>query len=547
MCNMNKLENKQLIILMAGKGTRLYPLTLGFPKCLLSIKQKPAIYNMIIPLIKDGLKDITIVVNLENKNLLEDFFNNSFSNLNLNINYVVQDEPDGPASALKLTKEYIVKPTILLLGDTLCTYPENYDYSWIGVKEINKEEQNKYCMIDIDKDNNITNIIDKPKKKISTDKAAIGIYYFKNYKLLKKVLDRPISKKLGEYQLSSYFDLYKSVEAIKIEIINDWQDIGTLEGYAKTNRKSFNCRNFNSLYLDEDGIICKKSNYDIINPEMKWFESIEGTGFEKLVPKTYKMNKQNSGYGIEYYDYLTLSEYITYYPLSDYSKKEMFKQVLETLLKIYKNNIVHKIEFKNLFKKMLVDKTYKRINEWDRQDLVNRDKIVINNKEYMGLYPCLNKLLPHIDKICNETINYTTVIHGDVAFTNILFSPRTLNFKLIDARGNFGIDTIYGDYRYDLAKLRHCYHGRYDEIVNNLFEIREEKNINIKFYKNVDYSLYDDLMKDNNIDIDDVELIEALLFISMIPLHSDYQDRQLAFFCQGIIFLNHQIKIRNLK
>ena len=42
---MKKFEDKQLIVLMAGKGTRLYPLTLGFPKCLLSIRQKPAVYN----------------------------------------------------------------------------------------------------------------------------------------------------------------------------------------------------------------------------------------------------------------------------------------------------------------------------------------------------------------------------------------------------------------------------------------------------------------------------------------------------------------------
>ena len=66
-------KDKQLIVLMAGKGSRLYPLTLGFPKCLLSIKQKPAIYNMIIPLINEGLRDIIFVVNLENKMLIKDF------------------------------------------------------------------------------------------------------------------------------------------------------------------------------------------------------------------------------------------------------------------------------------------------------------------------------------------------------------------------------------------------------------------------------------------------------------------------------------------
>lgn len=540
---MKNLENKQLIILMAGKGSRLYPLTFGFPKCLLSVKQKPAIYNMLVPLIKQGLKDITIVVNLENRKLLADFFNNSFSNLDLTINYIIQDEANGPAGALKLTKDYIVKPTILLLGDTLCSYPKNYDYSWIGIKDVCEDEKSKYCMIDTDKENNITDIIDKPNEEIDTNKAAIGIYYFKNYKLLKEVLDMPISKKLGEYQLSSYFKLYKKKEILKSEAINDWQDIGTLNGYMETNRKSFNCRNFNSLYLDEYGVIYKKSDYNGINSEMKWFGSIEGTGFEKLVPKIYK-NGNSTEYGIEYYDYLTLSEYITYYPLSDYSKKEMFNAVLKTLLKIYKRNIVYKNNFDNLFKKMLIDKTYQRINEWNRKDLLNMETLVINNKEYKGLFSSLNKLLPYIEQICSDTRNYTTVIHGDVAFTNILFSPRTLNFKLIDARGNFGVDTIYGDYRYDLAKLRHCYHGRYDEIVNDLFEIKEDGKISFKFYRSIDYTLYDNLMENNGIDINDIELIEALLFISMIPLHNDYPDRQLAFFCQGITLLNHQIEER---
>ena len=40
------MEDKQLVILAAGKGSRLYPLTFGFPKILLSFIQKPAIYNM---------------------------------------------------------------------------------------------------------------------------------------------------------------------------------------------------------------------------------------------------------------------------------------------------------------------------------------------------------------------------------------------------------------------------------------------------------------------------------------------------------------------
>ena len=205
------------------------------------------------------------------------------------------------------------------------------------------------------------------------------------------------------------------------------------------------------------------------------------------------------------------------------------------------------LEFHDLFKTMLIDKTRKRIIKWDRNDLVNKEKIVINAITYDGVYTLLNKLLPEIESICKDTINYVSIIHGDVAFSNILVSPKSMIFKLIDPRGNFGIDTMYGDYRYDIAKLRHCYHGRYDEIINDLFEIIENDNkIELKFYKDIDYSIFDECLLNKNINIDDIELIEALLFISMIPLHSDYPERQLAFFCQGIRFLDNQVRKRGL-
>lgn len=548
---MNDLKDKQLIVLLAGKGTRLYPLTYGFPKCLLSIRQKPAIYNMILPLIKKGLKDIILVVSSENKALVKEFFDNSFKNLNLNINYIIQNNIDGPGSALMATKNFINKPVILLLGDTLCTYPENYDYSWIGVNKVSNSEKSKYCMIE-SKNQFISKIYDKPNDKVKTDDAAIGIYFFKNPKLLKEVLNVKIKRKHDEYQISSYIELYMLREKIKLINIEDWQDIGTLENYMEVNRHSFNSRNFNTLFLDELGVIHKKSLFEKISSEMDWFKEIVNTDFEKLTPKFYNNNRFSSEYGIEYYDYLTLSEYMTFYPLPYENKQVIFKNIIRQLKKVYNKNKIISLEFNDLFKKILIDKTIKRLKDWNRKDIVNCDNITINGTNYFGVLKCLNTLTSSIEKICDDSINYTTIIHGDPAFSNILFAPRSMNFKLIDARGNFGIDTIYGDYRYDLAKLRHCYHGRYDEIVNDLFDInltsnnKKTKEFIIKYFKELNYKEFDEILSDNEINIDDIELIEGLLFISMIPLHNDYPERQLAFFTQGIIMLNNQIKRRGL-
>ena len=538
-------NDKQLIILAAGKSTRLFPLTLGIPKCLLSVRQRPAIYNMLIPMVNKGLKDIIFVVNKENKQIIRDFNNYVFENLNLNIDYIIQDDFSGPGGALYLTKDYILKPTILLLGDTICNIPINFKTSWIATKIISKSETYKYCMVEYNNQNEIINMIDKPNNSNLTQ-AIIGMYYFNSPINLKTAISNMKKEKIfGEYQLSMIFKEYMKLEKIYLYETNYWLDIGNLEDYTKVNKEMFNCRNFNTLEI-KDSILYKKSNYEKITSEYNWFSKVKGTLFEKHSPKFYDDCIANDGYGIEFYDYLTLSEYFTFYPLSEYSRKYIFKKLVELLLTIYKSTkITNNKEFKNLFKTILIDKTNNRINKWNRKDLINLDKIKINNKEYIGLNKALTILNKDVTKICNESENYISIIHGDPAFSNILFSPRTTIFKFIDPRGNFGKDTVYGDYRYDIAKLRHCYQGFYDDIINDMFEIEEiNNNILFKLYKGYDYKIFDEILIQQKININDIELIEALLFISMIPLHSDYPKRQLAFFTTGIILLNNQLKKR---
>ena len=83
---MNKFEN-QLVILMGGKASRLCPVTYSLPKGLNIINHKPAIFNNIDTLIKYGLKDIIIVCNDSNYDIISSMFrsnnkvyNNSYNN-----------------------------------------------------------------------------------------------------------------------------------------------------------------------------------------------------------------------------------------------------------------------------------------------------------------------------------------------------------------------------------------------------------------------------------------------------------------------------------
>ncbi len=110
--------------------------------------------------------------------------------------------------------------------------------------------------------------------------------------------------------------------------------------------------------------------------------------------------------------------------------------------------------------------------------------------------------------------------------------------RLIDPRGDFGGYGIYGDGSYDLAKLSHSVDGRYDFIVEDLFELSEQNNsISYKIFSSDKHEeikklFYKKLSR--KADIRRIKLIQALLFLSMIPLHKDYPNRQKVMLATGL-------------
>ncbi len=105
------------VITAGGKGTRLYPISRAYPKELIQFCGVPVIEYGINLLKENGIKDILVVTGTKKGALLDYLGNGKI--FGVNIAYVIQEQPKGLGHSILVTKPYIDKDFILLLGDTI--------------------------------------------------------------------------------------------------------------------------------------------------------------------------------------------------------------------------------------------------------------------------------------------------------------------------------------------------------------------------------------------------------------------------------------------
>ena len=132
------------------------------------------------------------------------------------------------------------------------------------------------------------------------------------------------------------------------------------------------------------------------------------------------------------------------------------------------------------------------------------------------------------------------LVHGDICFSNALYDSRNNRLRFLDPRGiSSETNSAIGDLRYDIAKLAHSIAGHYDLLIAGNFSAVNEADYSFSFQVHTN-NTQDTLAKqfyEGNLfyasqlkEAAKVSLADTvLLFLSMLPLHSDRPDRQLAF------------------
>lgn len=332
----------------------------------------------------------------------------------------------------------------------------------------------------------------------------------------------------------------------------EWFDVGHSENYSKATT-SVAARSFNSIEIDERrGILHKKSeNKEKLVDEIRWYLRLPNR-VQYLLPRIYDYSLDlNEPYvSMEYYGYHTLHESLVYGDLSLVKWQDIFDKLLFAIQDMESFKVDGQREsFSDDLRDIYLNKTFHRLDLMRDNDdfkVFFQKPIIINGDVYRSLDDYI-KLLPDlIEKLVINTFEgQFNIIHGDLCFANILIEDTYDFIRVIDPRGKFGTYDIYGDSRYELAKLMHTLEGKYDFIIEDLFTIQVFNNcIDYSINKSCDnvLNIFLEVFADKLSDLNAIRLIESTLFLSMIPLHSDYKSRQFAMLATGIKLLEQVIK-----
>lgn len=396
----------------------------------------------------------------------------------------------------------------------------------------------------------ITNIYDK--ESIDSDKKKklfVGVFSIMDCEYFRKCLEEAFEQK--ELSMSTfYFALRRYSEKYPMRAVTteNWFDIGHQDKYYNS-KLEVRAREFNHISIDKNRGILRKSSddKDKFIGEIKWYLKLPGD-VEYVRPRIfdYSAAYDDPYISMEYYSYHTLHELFLYGDLSRQQWIDIFNRV-KFVCDDFKRYTVKDEKILPSLEEMYLTKTLQRFDKLKtdtRFGIFFNSNITVNSKEYINLNEII-KLLNKIIPLYLYDVERFTIIHGDLCFANIMVDSNFSFIKVIDPRGKFGSFDIYGDPRYELAKLFHSVDGKYDYIIKDLFDVKyDDESASIDYSikeRKADFDLYkvfiETFSEEIAEDIKKIELIESLLFLSMIPLHRESFEHQIVMLATGLDIL----------
>jgi glucose-1-phosphate thymidylyltransferase len=230
------------VVLAAGKGTRLRPLTDEKPKGMVEVDGKPLLTHCFEQLVNMDIEELLVVVGYK-KEIIIEHYGDEFEGTP--ITYAHQREQDGLAHALLTVEDHIDDDFVLMLGDNIFRanlddvvnrqQEQRADAAFL-VEEVPYDEASRYGVCDTNKYGEIVNVVEKPEDPPS-NLVMTGFYTFSPEILHACHLVQPSAR--GEYEISEAIDLLiqsgRTIDAIRMD---GWRiDVGYPEDRDEAERR----------------------------------------------------------------------------------------------------------------------------------------------------------------------------------------------------------------------------------------------------------------------------------------------------------------------
>ena len=277
------------IILAAGKGTRLMPATIPASKPLLPLYDKPMIYYPLETLIRLGIKDILFIVQEDDLLIFKKTFG-SGSDVGLNFSYEIQNVQRGIADAYFIADKYLDgSPSVLALSDNIFLGKKYFDYANSALLKMQDlggsvfglpvPDPEKFGVIELDENNNIIGIEEKPSKPKS-NLIIPGLYFFDSDASEYAKTLKPSNR--GELEITDLIEIYLSKKKLALEILDNsivWHDTGNANALLEAAQK---------VKLYEENNELKIGSYEIASFEQGFINKNELNNIaEKLIKSDY--------------------------------------------------------------------------------------------------------------------------------------------------------------------------------------------------------------------------------------------------------------------
>jgi NDP-sugar pyrophosphorylase family protein len=519
------VQPQQAIILAGGRGSRLGPVTAQRSKALVTIGQRPHLVHQLLLLRDAGVVETVVVVSPDTLRQVADVVRRAGFR-DEEVVFVTQDEPLGPVNALILgldrqSNRADSPGTFMLMSDSFLSESlldsEVYGQAdWVGVAPA--PSLRSFCYLaqdDIYVDGEVS----------EGELVTVGVNYFASrcdaYQCATLVANNKRARTFGEIPMSQFFNAYTDLRGPVIQrVLKTWLDVGDVDALARAHRTRFISRSHHKLELHESGVLRKHGEGEAFERQIKWLLDHQQHGVPavaNLTPRVYDAwwgGDRSSGYLMEYVDVPTLAELWLYWP--------GLPSVWQSLLR----NVVAQLE-DNLWIGPAEDEPTTNVL-W----FVDKTRDRLNMRGLPEWHAAAEPLLALAEAYLLSAPGTLVRGHGDLNFSNILYSLNTGMIKLIDPRGDHLVPWLY-----ELAKLRYSYHGGFSAITHGLASCNDidTSYVNLWPQRDAEVAALDTVLAEYaNLDL--LTVCEGCILIAGAPLHEGAEAHML--FWRGIELLH---------